>query len=71
MEILNQILIHIYDHNRQVSEAEFHTCVREQSRNLVGWWDELPKHLKLVPTDLPPYSPPSHIVNLKYVNLWT
>ncbi|KAI9370987.1 fungal-specific transcription factor domain-containing protein [Aspergillus egyptiacus] len=64
MEILNQILIHIYDHNRQVSDAEFHTCVREQSRNLSGWWDQLPEHLKLVPTELPPYSPPSHIVTL-------
>ncbi|KAL2871838.1 putative C6 transcription factor [Aspergillus lucknowensis] len=67
MEILNQILIHIYDHNRQASEAEFHTCVREQSRNLVGWWDELPEHLKLLPTELPPYSPPSHIVTLNCI----
>ncbi|KAL2853386.1 C6 transcription factor [Aspergillus pseudoustus] len=64
MEILNQILIHIYDHHRQVSESEFHTCVREQSRNLIGWWDELPEHLKLVPNELPPYSPSSHIVTL-------
>lgn len=67
MEILNQILVHIYDHNRRISEAEFHTCVREQSRNLSGWWDELPEHLKLIPTDLPPYSPPSHVVTLKCV----
>ncbi|KAL4880947.1 fungal-specific transcription factor domain-containing protein [Aspergillus karnatakaensis] len=67
MEILNQVLIHIYDHNRQISEAEFHTCVREQSRNLSGWWDELPEHLKLIPTELPPYSPPSHIVTLNCV----
>ncbi len=67
MEILNQILIHIYDHNRQISEAELHTCVGEQSRNLAGWWDDLPEHLKLIPTALPPYSPPSHIVTLKYV----
>lgn len=67
MEILNQILIHIYDHNRQISEAEFHTCIREQSSNLGGWWDDLPEHLKLIPTALPPYSPPSHIVTLKYV----
>ncbi|RDW90211.1 putative C6 transcription factor [Aspergillus mulundensis] len=64
MEILNQILVHIYDHSRQISEAEFHSCVREQSRNLGGWWDNLPEHLKLVPTDLPPYSPPSHVVTL-------
>ncbi|KAL4809282.1 fungal-specific transcription factor domain-containing protein [Aspergillus unguis] len=67
MEILNQILVHIYDHSRQTSETEFHTCVREQSRNLNEWWDGLPEHLKLIPTDLPPYSPPSHIVTLNCV----
>ncbi|KAL4788578.1 fungal-specific transcription factor domain-containing protein [Aspergillus varians] len=67
MEILNQILIHIYDHNRQISDTELHTCVREQSRNLGGWWDDLPEHLKLPPTDLPPYSPPSHIVTLNCI----
>ncbi|KAL4912828.1 fungal-specific transcription factor domain-containing protein [Aspergillus aurantiobrunneus] len=67
MEILNQILIHMYDHSRQISEAELHTCVREQSRNLGGWWDDLPEHLKLIPTDLPPYSPPSHVVTLNCV----
>ncbi|KAL4949010.1 fungal-specific transcription factor domain-containing protein [Aspergillus filifer] len=67
MEILNQILVHIYDHNRQVSEAEFQNCVREQSANLGRWWDNLPEHLKLIATDLPPYSPPSHIVTLNCV----
>ncbi|KAL4934516.1 putative C6 transcription factor [Aspergillus undulatus] len=64
MEILNQILVHIYDHNRQISEAEFQNCVREQSSNLGEWWEHLPEHLKLIATDLPPYSPPSHIVTL-------
>ncbi|EIT82978.1 fungal-specific transcription factor domain-containing protein [Aspergillus flavus] len=63
-EVLNQILIHIYDPIRQVSEAEFYNCVIEQARNLAEWWDELPDYLKLVPTSLPPYSPPSHIVIL-------
>ncbi|KAF5855977.1 hypothetical protein ETB97_008134 [Aspergillus alliaceus] len=63
-EVLNQILIHIYDPIRQVSEAEFYNCVSEQARNLAEWWDELPDYLKLVPTSLPPYSPPSHIVLL-------
>ncbi|KAH2316638.1 hypothetical protein LV164_006184 [Aspergillus fumigatus] len=63
-EILNEILIHIYDPIRQVSEAEFHDCVQEQARNLTEWWDELPDYLKLVVTELPPYSPPSHIVIL-------
>ncbi|KOC07142.1 putative C6 transcription factor [Aspergillus flavus AF70] len=68
-EVLNQILIHIYDPIRQVSEAEFYNCVIEQARNLAEWWDELPDYLKLVPTSLPPYSPPSHIVILKYATL--
>ncbi|KAF7117358.1 hypothetical protein CNMCM5793_006260 [Aspergillus hiratsukae] len=63
-EILNEILIHIYDPIRQVSEAEFHSCVQEQARNLTEWWDELPDYLKLVASDLPLYSPPSHIVVL-------
>ncbi|KAJ5883311.1 uncharacterized protein N7473_010197 [Penicillium subrubescens] len=63
-EILNQILIHIYDPMRQSTEAEFFDCVQEQAKNLSDWWDELPDYLKLVATDLPPYSPPSHIMTL-------
>ncbi|KAL4893701.1 fungal-specific transcription factor domain-containing protein [Aspergillus ambiguus] len=63
-EILNQILIHIYDPIRPVAEAEFQDCVREQARNLDGWWEQLPPYLKLIPADLPPYSPPGHIVIL-------
>ncbi|KAE8148213.1 fungal-specific transcription factor domain-containing protein [Aspergillus avenaceus] len=63
-EVLNQILIHIYDPIRQVSEAEFYNCVIEQARNLAEWWEELPDYLRLLPTNLPPYSPPSHIVIL-------
>ncbi|KAJ5535902.1 transcriptional regulator family: Fungal Specific TF [Penicillium frequentans] len=63
-EILNQILVHIYDPMRQSTEAEFFECVQEQARNLGEWWDELPDYLKLVATDLPPYCPPSHIMTL-------
>lgn len=66
-EILNQILIHIYDPIRQISEAEFYQCIHEQAKNLADWWEDLPPYLKLVPSDLPPYSPPSHMVILKYV----
>lgn len=64
-EILNQILVHIYDPIRQISEAEFYNCIEEQAKNLADWWEDLPSYLKLVPTDLPPYSPPSHMVILK------
>ncbi|EAW07229.1 putative C6 transcription factor [Aspergillus clavatus NRRL 1] len=63
-EILNEILIHIYDPTRQVPEAEFYNCIQEQARNLTEWWEELPDYLKLVTSDLPSYSPPSHIVIL-------
>lgn len=63
-EILNQILIHIYDPIRQISEAEFYHCIQEQAKNLSYWWEDLPSYLKLVATDLPPYSPPSHMVIL-------
>ncbi|KAI2924079.1 transcriptional regulator family: Fungal Specific TF [Aspergillus niger] len=63
-EILNQILIHIYDPLRQVSEVEYYNCIQEQAANLADWWEELPDYLKLLPMDLPPYSPPSHIVTL-------
>lgn len=66
-EILNQIIIHIYDPVRKSTEAEFYACVQEQGKNLKQWWDDLPDFLRLVATDLPPYCPPSHIVTLKYV----
>lgn len=60
-EILNQILIHIYDPVRKSSESEFYSCIQDQAKNLTEWWEELPSYLKLVATDLPPYCPPSHI----------
>ncbi|OAT01280.1 C6 transcription factor [Blastomyces dermatitidis ER-3] len=66
-EILNQIIIHVYDPIRKSTEAEFQTCVGQQSRNLEEWWDELPVFLKLIVDYLPPYSPPSHIVTLNCV----
>lgn len=64
-EILNQILIHMYDPMKQSTEAEFQTCVNEQGERLAMWWDELPDFLKLQIADLPQYSPPSHVVTLK------
>ncbi|KAK2762242.1 hypothetical protein FQN54_001252 [Arachnomyces sp. PD_36] len=63
-EILNQILIHMYDPMKQSTEAEFQTCVNEQGERLSVWWDELPGFLKLQIADLPQYSPPSHVVTL-------
>jgi hypothetical protein len=64
-EILNQIIIHIYDPAGRTTEAQILNCVDGQGRNLETWWNELPSFLKLNINDLPPYSPPSHIVTLK------
>lgn len=64
-EILHEILVHIYDPIRQVSEMELYSCVEEQAQNLAEWWEELPDFLKLIVSDLPPFSPPAHIVILK------
>ncbi|PGH26505.1 hypothetical protein AJ80_01819 [Polytolypa hystricis UAMH7299] len=66
-EILNQIIIHIYDPVRRSSESELRSCVREQSRNLEKWWEELPTFLKLTVNDLPTFSPPSHIQTLNCI----
>ncbi|QKX62118.1 uncharacterized protein TRUGW13939_09274 [Talaromyces rugulosus] len=63
-EILNQILVHIYDPLRQTSDSEFRNCIIQQEKNLSQWWDELPDFLRLVAGELPPYCPPSHIVTL-------
>lgn len=67
-EILNQIVIHIYDNTGRRTGAEKADCVRVQSRNMQRWWEELPSFLKLDARDLPSYCPPSHIVTLKYVD---
>lgn len=64
-EILNEIIVHIYDPVRQSPEAQILDCVKEQSGNLENWFNELPHFLKLSMNDLPPYCPPSHIVTLK------
>lgn len=66
-EVLNQILIHIYDPIRRATDSEFFDCIQKQGEALVEWWNDLPDHLKLIASDLPPYSPPSHIVILKFV----
>lgn len=64
-EILNQIIIHIYDPLRQTGETELRNCVSEQDKNLRRWWDDLPDYLKLITSSLPQFCPPSHIVTLK------
>ncbi|EER26876.1 Fungal specific transcription factor, putative [Coccidioides posadasii C735 delta SOWgp] len=66
-EILNQIIIHIYDPVRQSTETQILNCVHEQGENLEKWWTELPSFLKLIVNDLPAYCPPSHIVTLNCI----
>jgi hypothetical protein len=67
-EILNVILLRLYDPLRQSTEAEIVQCVNTQGDALRLWWKELPTFLKLEITDLPTYCPPSHIVTLKYAH---
>ncbi|KAM5458647.1 hypothetical protein McanCB49686_002249 [Microsporum canis] len=66
-EILNQIIIHIYDPVRQSTEAQIQECVDKQGANLEIWWNELPHFLKLIPNNLPTYCPPSHVVTLNCI----
>lgn len=63
--IFNQILIHMYDPTLRNSEVEMQECLEAQEPALQQWWDELPPHLKIDPTNLPALAPPSHIVTLK------
>lgn len=68
--IFNQILTHMYDplQQKHSTSAEVRNCVREQGVALDTWWAELPEFLKIDVHHLPPLSPPSHIVTLKYVD---
>ncbi|KAK2751036.1 hypothetical protein FQN57_000111 [Myotisia sp. PD_48] len=66
-QILNQIIIHIYNPIRQNTECQIQRCVSEQSAKLEQWWNDLPPFLKLSVNNLPTYCPPSHIVTLNCV----
>ena len=63
--IFNEILVHMYDPLSQNTDAEVQECLNSQQPLLQQWWDELPVHLRLEPSSLPVYAPPSHIVTLK------
>lgn len=68
-EILNQVLIHLYDPSHELSSSQAYECAAAQGSKLQHWWRELPGHLKLDSTTTPANCPPSHIVTLKYVPL--
>lgn len=55
----------MYDPTLRNSEVEMQECLDAQEPALQQWWDELPAHLKIDPTNLPALAPPSHIVTLK------
>lgn len=63
--IFNEILIHMYDPILQNTEPEMQECLQTQEPALQQWWDELPRFLKLEPSDLPSRAPPSHIITMK------
>jgi hypothetical protein len=66
-EILNQLLVHVYNPLIRDPKPQLAECIQAQRRNLRVWWQDLPEMLRLTPTQLPKFSPPSHIVTLKYL----
>lgn len=68
--IFNQILIHMYNPLQQNTSAEIQACLENEERELRSWREDLPEFLRIRAKSLPVYSPPSHIVTLKYFNIW-
>ena len=64
-EILNQLLLTMYNPIQQSTHAEIMACAALQDRNLARWHDRLPKHLRIPVPQVPVHCPPSHIVTLK------
>jgi len=64
-EILNQVLVHLYNPHRQRQNQQLQLWTDQLSRKLQGWWTDLPEFLKLSAIDLPRVCPPSHIAVLK------
>jgi len=63
-EIMNQILIHLYNPQQQSTEAQIQECVKEQGAALKNWWNLLPEFLTINVTALPVWCPPSHILTM-------
>ncbi|KAF2020853.1 hypothetical protein BU24DRAFT_445995 [Aaosphaeria arxii CBS 175.79] len=63
-EILNQLLINIYNPSQDPTGPRAHQCTIAMSFKLKVWWRDLPNHLKINLADSPLDCPPSHIVTL-------
>ena len=63
-EVLHRILTHLYDPLREMSEEATIAYVVDENKNLQSWWDKFPAFLKISPSDLPLYCPPSHVATL-------
>ncbi|KAH8726071.1 fungal-specific transcription factor domain-containing protein [Phaeosphaeriaceae sp. PMI808] len=63
-EILNQILIHLYNPSQAFSPSLAHQYALAESSKLRDWWRDLPVHLKIDLAAVPLDCPPSHVVTL-------
>ncbi|KAJ4360067.1 uncharacterized protein N0V89_000626 [Didymosphaeria variabile] len=63
-EILNEILIHLYNPSKELPRSQAYKCADSQSFKLRNWWRDLPEHLKINISDPNLECPPSHIVTL-------
>ncbi|KAI7526054.1 hypothetical protein KC331_g17182 [Hortaea werneckii] len=63
-EILDVVLVTMYNPVEQSSHAEVLACAASQGRKLTDWYDDLPSHLKIRVSEMPQHCPPSHIVTL-------
>lgn len=68
-EILNEILINLYNPSKDIPRSNAYRCANAQSSKLRDWWRDLPEHLKINHTDPQLECSPSHIVTLKCVSL--
>ena len=67
VEIIHQLLTEVYNPLKHGTHDHVSSCLMSQRGYLAAWWKILPDYLRLVPEALPEYSPPNHIVTLKYV----
>ncbi|USP76410.1 SwnK [Curvularia clavata] len=63
-EILNQILIHLYNPFHELSPTNAYQCAISEGSRLRDWWRDLPEHLKINLAEMHSDCPPSHIVTL-------
>ena len=64
-EVLNQILIHLYNPSQDLVPSRAYQSALTAGTKLREWWRNLPAHLKINLAASPLDCPPSHIVTLK------